>query len=151
MGRNLFIERDYFCGLAAAREGALLDQFEIAVGMGAAATLRNFRQELDTIQGGGYADALAVGLFYSYDRRLTQGPATGADAQSCGQHDHEFELGAGLERAIGIKKDAGGAQIAGQAFVLGTVGLAHLNRETHWLTGFGATVGSFGLHFRHEV
>jgi hypothetical protein len=102
--------------------------------------LAELGQKLDSIEGGGDADALAVGMLEADDGSLAEGP-TGGCGDARGQHENELELGSGLERGFGVKKDAGGAEVARDGGLLGSVFGAefdgNLKRGSWRLAAFG--------------
>jgi hypothetical protein len=115
--------------------------------------LAELGQKLDSIEGGGDADALAVGMLEADDGSLAEGPTRGC-GNAWGQHENEFELGSGLERRFGVEEDAGGAEIASDGRLLGSVFGAELDgnlKRSAWrLAAFGHWVsvlrlkGSYG-------
>ncbi len=127
-----------------------LEKFHEPRGAILAGGSRDFGQQLDSIQGCRHTDSFAVCLLDADHGGLAEGPTAGAEAEVIGQHDHQFELGTGLERAIGVEENSAGTEIAGQALMRDTVGLAQLDGKLYGFAGFGAALGSFVFHFSLE-
>lgn len=70
MGRNLLIERTIL------ERGAWTIPRQIIL---RPASLADFRQQLDAVQGGGDTDCFAIGLLDAYYGGLAQSPSAGAD------------------------------------------------------------------------
>ena len=74
--------------------------------------LAELGQKLDSIEGSGDTDGLAVGVLNADDGGLAEGP-TGGQSDVRGQHEDEFELGSGLEGGFRVEENARGAEVAG--------------------------------------